>query len=266
MAAGIISIRWGFKGPNYATASACSTSAHAIADGFYAIQRGDAEVMVTGGSEAVITELTVAAFDNAGALSKEDSRPFDANRDGFVMAEGGATIILEELAHARARGASIYAEVAGVGMAGDAYHITAPDPTGAGASRAMTQALLSAHLNPEEVSYINAHATSTKSGDASETAAIKSVFGHHAYRLAVSSTKSMTGHLLGAAGATEAAYTALALYHQILPPTINLRTQDPDCDLDYIPHEARSGPVAVALSNSNGFGGANITLVLKRYD
>lgn len=266
MAAGIISIRWGFKGPNYATASACSTSAHAIADGFYAIQRGDAEVMVTGGSEAVITELTVAAFDNAGALSKEDSRPFDANRDGFVMAEGGATIILEELEHARARGASIYAEVAGVGMAGDAYHITAPDPAGAGASRAMTQALRSAHLNPEEVSYINAHATSTKSGDASETAAIKSVFGHHAYQLAVSSTKSMTGHLLGAAGATEAAYTALALYHQILPPTINLRTQDPDCDLDYIPQEARSGPVAVALSNSNGFGGANITLVLKRYD
>ncbi len=270
MAAGIISIHWGLKGPNYATVSACSTSAHAIADGFYAIQRGDADVMVTGGSEAVIAEVAVAAFDNAGALSRqtnpvEASRPFDANRDGFVMSEGGATVILEELAHARARGAQIYAEVVGVGMAGDAYHITTPNPAGEGAARAMMQALRAAHLSSDAVSYINAHATSTKSGDASETAAIKSVFGHHAYQLAVSSTKSMTGHLLGAAGATEAAFTALALYHQVAPPTTNLQNPDPECDLDYVPHAARPQQIAVALSNSNGFGGSNITLALQRY-
>lgn len=269
MAAGIISIRWGLKGPNYATASACSTSAHAVADGFYAIQRGDADVMVTGGSEAVIAEVTMAAFDNAGALSRHQSplasRPFDASRDGFVIAEGGATIILEELAHARARGATIYAELVGVGMAGDAYHITAPDPAGTGAARAMAHALQAAGVSPEAVSYINAHATSTKPGDASETAAIRSVFGPHAYRLAVSSTKSMTGHLLGAAGAAEAAYTALALYHRMLPPTINLQTSDPECDLDYVARGARACQMEIALSNSNGFGGANITLALKRY-
>ncbi len=270
MAAGIISIRWGLKGPNFATVSACSTSAHAIADGFYAIQRGDADVMVTGGSEAVIAEVTVAAFDNAGALSRQRtalaSRPFDANRDGFVIAEGGATVILEELAHARARGATIYAELIGVGMAGDAYHITAPDPAGSGAARAMAHSLQAAGVAPEAISYINAHATSTKSGDASETAAIKSVFGPHAYNLAVSSTKSMTGHLLGAAGAAEAAYTALALHQQILPPTINLQASDPDCDLDYVAQGARAGQIEVALSNSNGFGGANISLAFKRYE
>ena len=269
MAAGVISIRWGLKGPNYATVSACSTSAHAIADGYYAIQRGDADVMVTGGSEAVIAEVTVASFDNAGALSRqsgpEASRPFDRNRDGFVIAEGGATLILEELGHAKARGARIYAELIGVGMTGDAYHITAPDPAGSGAARAMVRAMEVADITPDAVQYINAHATSTKLGDASETAAIKSVFGSHAYRLAVSSTKSMTGHLLGAAGAAEAAFTALALHHQMLPPTANLQEPDPECDLDYVPGTARSASLEVALSNSNGFGGANITLALRRY-
>ncbi len=272
MAAGVISIQWKLRGPNYATASACSTSAHAIADGFYAIQRGDADMMVTGGSEAVITEVTVASFDNARALSRrmppaEASRPFDADRDGFVIAEGGATVILEEREHARSRGARIYAELVGVGMAADAYHITAPDPTGAGAARAMAQALRAAGLPIEAVGYVNAHATSTQLGDVSETAAIKSVFGRHAYRLAVSSTKSMTGHLLGAAGAAEAAYTALALYHRVLPPTINLDRPDPACDLDYVPHHPRPlNTLEVALSNSNGFGGANVCLVLRRGD
>lgn len=269
MAAGVISIRWGLKGPNYATVSACSTSAHAIADGFYAIQRGDADVMVTGGSEAVIAEVTVASFDNAGALSRqsgpEASRPFDRNRDGFVIAEGGATLILEELAHAQARGARIYAEVIGIGMTGDAYHITAPDPAGSGAARAMARALEVAGIAPDAVQYINAHATSTKLGDASETAAIKSVFGPHAHRLAVSSTKSMTGHLLGAAGAAEAAFTVLALRDQLLPPTANLEDPDPDCDLDYVPGQARPAALDVAVTNSNGFGGANITLALRRY-
>ena len=269
MAAGVISIRWGFKGPNYATVSACSTSAHAIADGYYVIQRGDADVMVTGGSEAVIAEVTVASFDNAGALSRQGgpnaSRPFDRNRDGFVIAEGGATLILEELTHAQARGARIYAEIIGVGMTGDAYHITAPDPAGNGAARAMVRAMQVAGIAPDAVQYINAHATSTKLGDASETAAIKSVFGPHAYRLAVSSTKSMTGHLLGAAGAAEAAFTALALHHQIVPPTANLEEPDPDCDLNYVPGEARPAALTVALTNSNGFGGANITLALRRY-
>jgi 3-oxoacyl-[acyl-carrier-protein] synthase II len=271
MAAGIISIRWGLRGPSYATVSACSTSAHAVADGFYAIQRGDADVMITGGSEAVLAEVTLASFDNAGALSRRNaeptkaSRPFDQLRDGFVLAEGGAALVLELLEHAVARGAPIYAELAGVGMAGDAYHITAPDPDGGGAARAMRRALQAAGVAPEAVSYINAHATSTKSGDVSETAAIKAVFGDHAYRLAVSSTKSMTGHLLGAAGATEAAYTAMALRHQVIPPTVNLDVPDPDCDLDYVPHRARPAPLDVALSNSNGFGGANIALALTRW-
>ena len=270
MAAGLISIRWGLRGPTYATVSACSTSAHAIADSFYAIQRADADVVVTGGSEALVTELTMASFDNARALSRRNneparaSRPFDAERDGFVLAEGGATLILEELDHARARNAKIYAELAGVGMAGDAYHITAPDPNGAGGARAMVRALQTTAISPGDVSYINAHATSTKLGDSSETAAIKSVFGQHAYRLAVSSTKSMTGHLLGAAGAAEASYTAMALYYQVIPPTINLDRPDPDCDLDYVANTARSAPLAVAMSNSNGFGGANVSLIFKR--
>ncbi len=271
MAAGIISIRWGLRGPSYATVSACSTSAHAVADGFYAIQRGDADVMITGGSEAVLAEVTLASFDNAGALSRRNaeptkaSRPFDQDRDGFVLSEGGAALVLELLDHAVARGATIYAELAGVGMAGDAYHITAPDPDGGGAARAMRRALEAAGVRPDQVSYINAHATSTKSGDVSETAAIKAVFGDHAYRLAVSSTKSMTGHLLGAAGATEVAYTAMALRHQVIPPTVNLDVPDPKCDLDYVPYRPRPAPLNVALSNSNGFGGANIALALTRW-
>jgi 3-oxoacyl-[acyl-carrier-protein] synthase II len=269
MAAGIISIRWGLSGPNYATVSACSTSSHAIADSFYAIQRGDADVMVTGGSEAVIAAVAAATFDNAGALSRHDgpnaSRPFDRHRDGFVIAEGGATLILEELERARARGAAIYAELVGVGMTGDAYHVTAPDPAGSGSVRAMRRALEVGTIDPSEVQYINAHATSTKLGDVSETNAIKTVFGSHAWQLGVSSTKSMTGHMLGAAGAAEAAFTALALHHQVLPPTANLDEPDPECDLDYVAHKARAGAIEVALSNSSGFGGANITLAMRRY-
>jgi len=271
MAAGIISIRWGFKGPNYATASACSTSGHALADSLYAIQRGDADVVVTGGSEAVLTELTMASFASAKALSARNddpaaaSRPFDVARDGFVLAEGSATLVVEELEHARARGARIYAELAGAGMSGDAYHITASDPEGAGAARAMARALETARLAPADVAYINAHATSTTVGDLSETQAIKALFGPGAYDLAVSSTKSMTGHLLGAAGGAEAAFTALALYHQILPPTINLEQPDPACDLDYVANAARPARAAAALSNSFGFGGTNISLALRRY-
>ncbi len=271
MAAGIISIRWGLRGPNYATASACSTSGHALADSLYAIQRGDADVVVTGGSEAVLTELTMASFASAKALSTRNdqpwaaSRPFDRGRDGFVLAEGSATLIVEELEHARRRGARIYAELAGAGMTGDAYHITATDPEGAGAARAMRRALETAEVPRDEVSYINAHATSTDIGDVSETNAVKSVFGQGAYSLAVSSTKSMTGHLLGAAGGAEAAFTALALYHQVLPPTINQEERDPVCDLDYVPNAPRDARITAALSNSFGFGGANIALAFKRF-
>jgi 3-oxoacyl-[acyl-carrier-protein] synthase II len=271
MAAGIISIRWGLKGPNYATASACSTSGHALADALHAIQRGDADVVVAGGSEAVLTELTVASFASARALSTRNdhpeaaSRPFDANRDGFVLSEGSSTLIVEELGHARARGARIYAELAGAGMSGDAYHVTAADPEGAGAARAMARALETAEVALPDVSYINAHGTSTEVGDASETRAIRSLFRHHADRLKVSSTKSMTGHMLGAAGAAEAAYTALALFHQVYPPTINQDKDDPACDLDYVPNVARSGAMTVALSNSFGFGGTNVALALRRY-
>ena len=270
MAAGVISIRWGLEGPNYATASACSTSGHALADSFFAIQRGDADVVVTGGSEAVLTELTMASFASARALSTRNadperaSRPFDQGRDGFVLAEGSATLILEELEHARSRGARVYAELAGVGMSGDAYHVTASDPQGRGAARAMARALETAGMDLGDVGYINAHATSTDIGDLSETNAIKSVFGEHAYDLAVSSTKSMTGHLLGAAGAAEAAYTALALHHGVLPPTINQETKDPACYLDCVPNEARRAEISCALTNSFGFGGTNITLALRR--
>jgi 3-oxoacyl-[acyl-carrier-protein] synthase II len=271
MAAGIISIRWGLRGPNYATASACSTSGHALADSLHAIQRGDADVVVSGGSEAVLTELTMASFASAKALSTRNdqpwaaSRPFDRGRDGFVLAEGSATLIVEELEHARRRGARIYAELAGAGMTGDAYHITATDPEGAGAARAMRRALETAEIPRDEVSYINAHATSTDIGDVSETNAVKSVFGQAAYNLAVSSTKSMTGHLLGAAGGAEAAFTALALFHQVLPPTINQEERDPVCDLDYVANEARDARITAALSNSFGFGGANIALALRRF-
>jgi len=273
MAPGLIAIRYGLLGPNYSAVSACASAGHAIADAFHIIRRGDADVMITGGSESTVTELAIAGFAAARALStrNEDpegaSRPFDADRDGFVMAEGAATLVLEELEHAKARGAKIYAEVVGAGASADAYHITAPDPTGRGAVLAMQAALRSAGARPEEVGYINAHATSTDLGDVMETEAIKQVFGDHARKLAVSSTKSMHGHLLGAAAALEAVLTVLALKHQVLPPTINLHRPDPKCDLDYVPNQARTVKgLRMALSNSFGFGGTNVTLAFRRYD
>ncbi|MDB4894262.1 MAG: fabF [Firmicutes bacterium] len=272
MAAGMISLKHGLQGPNYGVVSACSSGGHALADAFHLIRRGEADVMVTGGAESTITELAVAGFNSARALSTHNdnpqgaSRPFSADRDGFVIAEGAGTLILEDLEHARARGAKIYAEVIGAGASADAYHITAPAPDGRGAARAMQAALRSAGLAPQAVGYINAHATATDLGDAMETKAIKQVFGEHAYKLAISSTKSMHGHLLGAAAAIEGILTVLALKHQILPPTINYGTPDPECDLDCVPNQAR--PVEgldVAISNSFGFGGTNITLVFKRW-
>lgn len=272
MAAGMISLKYGLQGPNYGVVSACSSGGHALADAFHLIRRAEADVMVTGGAESTMTELAVAGFNSARALSTRNddpqgaSRPFSADRDGFVIAEGAGTLILEELEHALARGAKIYAEVVGAGASADAYHITAPSPDGRGAARAMQAALRSAGLDPEAVGYINAHATSTELGDAMETKAIKQVFGEHAYKLAVSSTKSMHGHLLGAAAAIESILTVLALKHQVLPPTINYGTPDPECDLDCVPSKAR--PVEgldYAISNSFGFGGTNITLAFKRW-
>ena len=272
MVSGIIGMRFGLHGPNYCAVSACASAGHAIADAFHIIQRGEADVMLTGGAESTITELAIAGFNAARALSTRNddpagaSRPFDKGRDGFVMGEGSATLVLEELEHARARGARIYAEVVGAGASADAYHITAPDPTGRGAALAMRNALRSAGASPEEVGYINAHGTATDLGDVAETDAIKQVFGEHAYKLAVSSTKSMHGHLLGAAAALEGALTVLALKHQVLPPTINLTDPDPQCDLDYVPNQAR--PVEgleLALSNSFGFGGTNISIAFRRY-
>lgn len=271
MAAGLLAIRYGFLGPNYATVSACSSSAHAVADAFYILARGEADVMLAGGSEALVHELALAGFASARALSQRNedperaSRPFSLDRDGFVLAEGAAVLVLEEREHALRRGAHIYAELLGAGMSSDAYHITAPPADGAGAARAMRAALRHAGVQPEEVQYINAHATGTPLGDAAEVAAIKAVFGGHAYRLAVSSTKSMTGHLLGAAGAVELAYTVLAVEHQILPPTINREVPDPECDLDVVPEGARPSRVEVALSNSFGFGGSNVCLVVRRH-
>ncbi|MEW8979785.1 MAG: beta-ketoacyl-ACP synthase II [Symbiobacterium sp.] len=271
-AAGLISMHFGLYGPNYATVSACASAGHAIADAMHIIRRGDADVMITGGSESTITELAFAGFNSAKALSTRNddpqgaSRPFDVDRDGFVMGEGAGALVLEELEHARRRGARIYAELAGAGMSADAYHITAPHPEGKGAALAMKGALRSAGLNPEDVGYINAHATSTDLGDVQESLAIEAVFGDHARRLAVSGTKSMHGHLLGAAGAIEAILTVLALYHQVLPPTINLRQPDPQCRLDYVPNEAREvSGLTAALSNNFGFGGTNISLAFRRF-
>jgi 3-oxoacyl-[acyl-carrier-protein] synthase II len=272
MAAGLIGIKYGAMGPNYGTVSACASAGHAIADALHLIQRDEADVVVTGGSESTITELAFAGFNSARALSTRNenpqaaSRPWDKDRDGFVLSEGAGALVLEELEHALARGAKIYGEVLGAGSSADAYHITAPAPDGRGARLAMANALRSAGLKPEQVGYINAHGTSTDLGDIQETEAIKKVFGEHAYQLAVSSTKSMTGHLLGAAGAIEAILTVLALQNQILPPTINLENPDPACDLDYVPGKARAVEgLEVALSNSFGFGGTNVTLALKRY-
>jgi 3-oxoacyl-[acyl-carrier-protein] synthase II len=269
MAAGQVAIHVGARGPNSCVTTACAAANHAIGDAFRLIQRGDADVMIAGGTEAVITPLAIAAFGNMGALStrndqpKYASRPFDRDRDGFVMGEGAGILVLEEWQQAQQRGARIYAEVVGYGMTADAFHMTMPDPGGQGVARCIQMALADAGVRPEEVEYINAHGTSTPYNDKHETLAIKQVFGEHAYHLAVSSTKSMTGHLLGAAGGIEAIFTALAMYHGILPPTLNHEHPDTECDLDYVPHHARYHRAKIALSNSFGFGGTNAILVFK---
>lgn len=271
-AAGQVSIRYRAKGPNSATATACSTSTHAIGDSFRIIARGDADLMLAGGSEAPISPLGVAGFCAMRALSTRNeepqkaSRPFDAKRDGFVMGEGAGVLVLEELGMALKRGAKIYAEIIGYGMSGDAYHVTAPSLDGGGAMSAMQRALEDAGIRPQEVSYINAHGTSTPYNDKIETLAVKGVFGEHAYRIGINSTKSMIGHLLGAAGAAEAIVSALALKNQIMPPTINYEYPDPECDLDYVPNKARPAEIVYALSNSFGFGGTNGTLLLRRFE
>ncbi len=272
LASGHVSIRFGAKGPNLASCTACSASAHAIGDSFEIIRRGDADVMIAGGSEAAITPMSVGGFGAMRALSTRNdepskaSRPFDKDRDGFIIGEGAGIMVLEELEVARRRGARIYAELVGYGMSADAYHITAPSEDGNGALRVMQLALKKAGIGPEQVDYINAHGTSTPFNDRLETLAIKRCFGEHARRIAISSTKSMTGHLLGGAGGLEAGISALAVYHQAVPPTVNLDTPDPDCDLDYVPHSSRSMKIQYALSNSFGFGGTNAALLFKRYE
>jgi len=271
MASGQVSITFGAKGPNYATVSACSSSAHAIGEAFEIIRRGDAEAMITGGSEAAMIEIAVGAFAAARTLSTRNdepqkaSRPFDAKRDGFVMSEGSGILILEELSYAQARGAPIRAEILSYGATADAFHITAPPPGGEGAVASMQMALRKAKLPPEAISYINAHGTSTELNDRTETQAVKFVFGKYAYELPISSTKSMTGHLLGAGGAVEAIACVKAIEEGIIPPTINYEFPDPDCDLDYVPNVAREAPVEIALSNSLGFGGHNVTLILRKF-
>ena len=271
IASGNISIKHGFKGPNYATVSACATASHAIGDAYRIVQYGDADVMVCGGSEAPITPMGLGGFNAMRALSTRNdaperaSRPFDADRDGFVMGEGGGALILEELEHARARGATIYCEMVGIGFTADAHHITAPPEGGEGAVRSMRRTLRDAGITPEQVDYINVHGTSTPLGDISETQAIKTVFGDHARHVKISSTKSMTGHLLGAAGAVEAIAAILACKHDLVPPTINYEKPDPACDLDYTPNTAARRVVRYALSNTFGFGGHNATLLVKKY-
>ncbi len=271
-APGIVSIMTGAKGPNWAAVSACATSGNTVGEAWETIRRGDAKVMLAGGSEKAITPIAMAAFDNMHALSRRNddpqgaSRPFDATRDGFVMGEGSATLILEDLDFAKARGATILAELVGYGCTSDAYHVTDPIPGGDGLIRAMRRALQKAGLRPEQVDYINAHGTSTGPNDRTETAAIKAVFGDYAYRLAVSSTKSMIGHTLGAAGAIEAVIAIQSIRTGIIPPTINLHHADPECDLDYVPNEARHATVNIAVSNVMGFGGHNTCLVFKRYE
>ncbi|HSE23251.1 MAG TPA: beta-ketoacyl-ACP synthase II [Pyrinomonadaceae bacterium] len=272
LAAGQVSIRFGAKGPNSATATACAAGAHAIGDSFKIIQRGDADLMICGGAESAITPMSVAGFASMRALStnNEDpihaSRPFERDRDGFVIGEGAGIMILEELEAAKQRGAKIYAEIVGYGAAADAFHLTMPDETGSGARRVMQRTLRDAQVTPEQVGYINAHGTSTPYNDKFETRAIKDTFGDHAYKLAVSSTKSMTGHLLGAAGGIEGVFSVLALYKNMLPPTINYFNPDPDCDLDYVPNEPRPAEVQYVLSNSFGFGGTNAALLFKRFE
>ena len=271
-ASGQISIKYRAKGPNSATATACTTSTHAVGDSCRIIARGDADIMIAGGSEAPITPLGLAGFCAMRALSvrndepEKASRPFDAQRDGFVIGEGAGILILEELKAAINRGANIYAEIVGYGMSADAYHVTAPSLDGNGAARSMAIALGDAGLAPEEIDYINAHGTSTPWNDKIETMAIKNVFGEHAYKIGVNSTKSMTGHLLGAAGGVEVSYTALCLKNQIMPPTINYENPDPECDLDYVPNEARPAEIRFGLTNSFGFGGTNGSLILKKFE
>ncbi|WP_225073470.1 beta-ketoacyl-ACP synthase II [Desulfuromonas sp. CSMB_57] len=270
LAPGHISMRCGAKGPNLSSVSACATGTHSIGDAYQIIRRGDADAMIAGGTESTITPLAVGGFAVMRALSTRNddprgaSRPFDKQRDGFVMSEGAGILVLEEFEAAKARGARIYAEVCGYGLTGDAYHLTAPAPGGEGAARCMAMALRNAGIAPEEVDYINAHGTSTPFNDLYETMAIKTVFGDHARKLMVSSTKGMTGHALGAAGGLEAAFMALAIHRDEVPPTINYEEPDPECDLDYVPNEARQAPVRVALSNSFGFGGTNATLLFRK--
>ena len=270
LAPGHISIRFGAKGPNLSTVTACATGTHSIGDAYHIIKRGDADAMIAGGAESTITPLGIAGFNVMKALSTRNddptraSRPFDKGRDGFIMAEGAGIVVLEEYESAKKRGAKIYAEVVGYGATGDAHHITAPGPDGEGAARCMKMALRHAGMNPEEVDYINAHGTSTHFNDLYETMAIKSVFGEHARKLMVSSTKSMTGHTLGAAGGIEAVYSLLTMERSAVPPTINYEEPDPECDLDYVPNQARQAEVRVAMSNSLGFGGTNGTLIFKK--
>ena len=269
---GQIAIEFGAKGPNLSIETACAASCHSIGESFRLIRDNIADAMITGGAEAVITPLALAGFCSMKALTTRNdapekaSRPFDLDRDGFVMGEGAGILILEEMNQALQRGAPIYAEVAGYGLSGDAYHVSAPDPEGAGAILCMSMALKDAGLNPDDIDYINAHGTSTKLNDDSETKAVKAVFGDHAYKLAMSSTKSMTGHLLGGAGGVEAIYTALTIKQGIIPPTINYETPDPDCDLDYVPNVSREAKVRAAMSNSFGFGGTNGSLIFKPFE
>ena len=271
MAAGLAAIHTGAKGPNSCTVTACAAGSHAVGDAFRLVQRGYAQAMICGGTEAAVTPLGTAGFASARALSSRNSeptkasRPFDQDRDGFVMGEGAGILLLEELEHALTRGAKIYGEIVGYGMTCDAYHMTAPVPGGEGATRAIQLALKDGGLSPEQVSYINAHGTSTSANDPTETKAIKKALGASAYKIAVSSTKSMTGHLLGGSGGIEAVATAMAIANDKIPPTINLDNPDPDCDLDYVPHTSREHRVDVALSNSFGFGGHNVTLAFKKY-
>jgi 3-oxoacyl-[acyl-carrier-protein] synthase II len=271
MISGHLSIRFGLKGPNLAIVTACTTGLHCIGEGSRLIEYGDADVMICGGSEATVSPLGVGGFAAARALSQRNddpataSRPWDKDRDGFVLGEGAGVMVLEEYEHAKARGAKIYAEVSGYGMSGDAYHMTAPPEDGDGARRSMRNALKNAQINLDEVQYLNAHGTSTPLGDLAETVGIKNMFGDHAKKIVVNSTKSMTGHLLGGAGGLESVFTVLALHHQISPPTINIFNQDPQCDLDYCANEAREMKIDVALKNSFGFGGTNGTLVFKRH-
>lgn len=271
LAAGQISIKYGLKGPNLAVTTACASGNHAIGEAFRMIEYGDADIIIAGGAEAVITPMAVAGFSVMRALSTRNdepekaSRPFDVDRDGFVMGEGAGIIILEELEHALNRGAKIYAELIGYGMSSDAYHITAPAREGEGGARCMKMALNDAGIDPKEIDYINAHGTSTKQGDELETQAIKTVFGEHAYKLCVTSTKSMTGHLLGAAGGVEAIFTILSIYENVVPPTINLDNPDPECDLDYVPYKMRKKEINYAMTNSFGFGGTNASLIFRKF-